>query len=175
MCRRRLFAALPLALAAGWLPASAASQALRRPWPQDRPTPPLALQTQEGAAWDLAGARGKVVVINFWASWCEPCRTEMPSLDLLAERDKADGLVVVAVNHRETDAAVRRFLEQMPTWLPILRDRDGAASRAWGVRVFPTTVLVGRDGRARFSIIGEADWGGAAARAWIAPLLQQRA
>ena len=95
----------------------------------------------------------------------------MPSLELLAERHKNDGLVVVAVNFQETDAAIRRFMEQTPMSLPIVRDRDGAASRAWGVRVFPTTVLVGRDGAARFSIVGEADWTGPAARQWIAALL----
>jgi hypothetical protein len=98
----------------------------------------------------------------------------MPSLDLLAQRHADDGLLVLAVNFRETDAAIDRFMASLPTFLPIVRDVDGAAARAWGARVFPTTVIVGRDGRARFSIIGGLDWLGPAARDWLAPVLAER-
>lgn len=125
----------------------------------------------ESPAWSLAEAKGRPVLLNFWASWCEPCRAEMPSLELLAQRHEADGLLVLAVNHRETDAAIRRFLQAMPISLPIARDADGATSRSFGVRIFPTSVLIARDGRAAFSVIGELDWTGAQARQWIAPLL----
>ena len=95
------------ALLAGGVRAQTAD-ALRRPWPAGRPTPPLELPSWEGPRFNLAEARGKVVLLNFWASWCEPCRTEMPSIELLAERFAKDGLVVQAVNFRETDAALRR-------------------------------------------------------------------
>ena len=155
--------------AAATLPAAA--DALRRPWPKSQATPPLTLPGFEGPAWSLAEAKGRPVLLNFWASWCEPCRAEMPSLELLAQRHEADGLLVLAVNHRETDAAIRRFLQTMPISLPILRDTDGATSRSFGVRIFPTSVLIARDGRAAFSVIGELDWTGAQARQWIAPLL----
>jgi thiol-disulfide isomerase/thioredoxin len=148
-----------------------AADALRRPWPTSQPTPNLALPGFDGPAWSLAEAKGRPVLLNFWASWCEPCRAEMPSLELLAQRHEADGLLVLAVNQRETDAAIRRFLQTMPISLPILRDTDGATSRAFGVRIFPTSVLIARDGRAAFSVIGELDWTGAQARQWIAPLL----
>lgn len=154
-------------------PLAAVAQALRREWPKDRPTPPLALPGVDAVPWSLSGARGRVVVLNFWASWCEPCRTEMPSLELLAQRHEADGLVVVAVNHRETDAAIRRFMASMPITLPIVRDADGAATRAWGVRMFPTSVVVGRAGRAAFSVVGEADWTSDAVRRWLEPLLRR--
>lgn len=143
-----------------------------RPWPAGRPTPPLALAAFEGPAWTMADARGQVLLLNFWASWCEPCRAEMPALELLAERHQADRLAVIAVNHRETDAAIRRYLAQWPITLPIVRDPDGAAARAYGVRVFPTTVVIGRDGRAAFTVVGEVDWTGAEARRWLAPLLK---
>ena len=135
--------------------------------------PPLVLPALDGPAWNLATAKGQVVALNFWAGWCEPCRTEMPSLELLAERHSADGLVVMAVNYREGEATIQRFLERMPITLPIVRDADGSAALAWGVRVFPTTVLVGRDGRPAFSVIGELDWTGAQARQWLAPLLER--
>jgi thiol-disulfide isomerase/thioredoxin len=169
--RRQALVALVLGLT-GWRDARAeAPGAQQRPWSRSRPTPALALPALAGPAWTLAAARGQVVVLNFWASWCEPCRSEMPSLELLAQRHERDGLVVLAVNFRETDAAIRRFVELMPVTLPILRDADGAAARDWGVRIFPTTVVVGRDGRAAFTVVGETDWTGDAARQWIAPLL----
>jgi thiol-disulfide isomerase/thioredoxin len=174
MSRRRVMAAMAAA-GAGWLSAAPTraegSRALLRRWPAEKPTPSLVLPGQGGTAWNLAALKGQVVVLNFWASWCEPCRSEMPSLELLAQRHEADGVSVIAVNVRETDAALARFLERTPMTLPIVRDGDGLAMRAWGVRVLPTTILVGRDGRARFSIIGEADWTGSLARQWIEPLL----
>jgi len=165
-------AALAAAAAAGPAHAQAGTEgAQRRPWPPGRPTPPVALPAWEGAPWRLEDQRGQVVVLNFWASWCEPCRAEMPSLELLAERHTRDRVQVMAVNFRETDGAIRRFLAQTDCSLPILRDVDGGAARDWGVRVFPSTVVIGRDGRATFTVIGELDWTGAEARAWIAPLL----
>lgn len=167
----------------GWLKASVASALATlaspgraaepepRPWPRDKPTPALSLPAHEGPAWQLAAQRGHVLVLNFWASWCEPCRSEMPTLELLAQRHERDRLQVLAINFRETDAALQRYLAQWPITLPILRDRDGAAAQAFGVRVFPTTVVIARNGRAAFSVIGEAEWNGPTARRWIAPLL----
>ena len=141
------------------------------PWPASRPTPALELPSQEGPPFRLADLRGQVVLLNFWASWCEPCRAEMPSLELLAERHAKDRLSVQAINFRETDRAIARYLAQFPISLPILRDRDGGAAKDFGVRVFPTTVVIGRSGRAAFSVAGEVDWGGAEARRWIAGVL----
>lgn len=168
--RRQACAALALGLAT---PAVSAQDdpAQRRPWPRGRPTPALDLPGSGGTRWRLREARGKVVLLNFWASWCTPCRVEMPSLELLAQRHERDGLLVMAVNHRETDAAVNRFLAEMPLTLDILRDADGGAARDWGVRIFPSTIAIARDGKAAFTVTGELDWAGPLARQWIAPLL----
>lgn len=146
----------------------------RRPWPAHRVTPPLDLEGYEGPGFRLARTRGKVVLLNFWATWCEPCRSEMPSLELLAALCANDGLVVVAVNKGETDAAIHRFMETMPISLPIARDGDGAAARAYGVHIFPTTVAVGRDGRAAFSVVGAVEWNAEPARGWVLELLNAR-
>lgn len=143
-----------------------------RPWPARRPTPALRLPAWDGPAWTLASARGQVLVLNFWASWCEPCRAEMPSLELLATRFQAQRLQVMAVNFRETDGAIRRYLDQTACGLPMLRDRDGAAAKAYGVRIFPTTVVFGRDGRAAFTVAGEVDWMASRAHGWLQPLLR---
>lgn len=171
--RRRLLGAAAL-LAAVLPPAARAADGGShwRAWPKGRATPPLALAGLDGKTWRLADAKGQVVLLNFWASWCEPCRAEMPSLELLAQAYEDQGLRVVAVNLRETDGAILRFLAQMPTDLPIVRDADGLAARAFDVRIYPTTVAIGRDGRAAFWVIGETDWMSAAAKRWLAPLLK---
>ncbi len=169
--RRAVLASALAAAAALGAPGSARAAHTVRPWPAGRPTPALALTDLEGKAWSLAGLKGRAVVLNFWASWCEPCRAEMPSLERLARRHERAGLVVLSVNYQETAPKIRQFLEQLPLSLPILLDRDGEAAGAWTPRVFPTTVLVDRDGQARASVIGELDWSGDTARALVAPLL----
>ncbi len=160
-----------LAGGAAGVHAADAPGAQRRHWPHGVATPTLDMAAWEGPRWVLASARGQVVLLNFWASWCEPCRAEMPSLELLAERHARDRLQVMAINFRESDGAIRRFLTQTGFSLPILRDIDGGAARSFGVRVFPSTVAIDRNGGAAFTVIGELDWTGAEARAWIAPLL----
>jgi thiol-disulfide isomerase/thioredoxin len=160
-----------------WLPLAAQARAAQpetltaRPWPARLATPALTLPGWDGAPWRLESARGKPVLLNFWASWCEPCRAEMPALELLAARHEAQGLLVMAVNFRETDAALRRFLEASATSLPILRDSDGAAAKAFGVRTFPSTVAISRQGRALSTLVGEIDWSSPPARRWVAALL----
>lgn len=170
--RRLLLGALGALGALLARPSLAADPPARRvPWPRGAPTPALELPDLDGRPWKLAEQRGRVVVLNFWATWCPPCREEMPSLELMAQRHEADGLLVMAVNFKEGGTTIRRFMEQEAMSLPVLRDADGAAARAFGARVFPSTVLIGRDGRAAFSVIGAADWTGEPARGWVRTLL----
>ncbi len=164
-CTRRDGLLVVAGLVALW-PARAADEVFR-PWPRQTATPALSLPTQEGGIWTLAEQKGQPVLLNFWASWCEPCRSEMPALELLATRHEAQGLKLMAVNFRETDAAVRRFVDATSLSLPILRDRDGAAAQAFGVRTFPSSVLIARSGRVLSVAVGECDWSGPAARRWV--------
>jgi thiol-disulfide isomerase/thioredoxin len=142
------------------------------PWPPSRPVPPLALPALEGAPWSLAQQRGQVVLLNFWASWCAPCRAELPSLELLAHRLAPEGLRVAAVNFREGAAAIQRFLQSELLSVPVLLDADGSVSRAWGARILPTSVLIDRTGRPLWTITGEVDWTGPEAREWLAPAMR---
>jgi thiol-disulfide isomerase/thioredoxin len=169
--RRRLLAGSLAAAAALALPRLARAAHVVKPWPAGRAAPALALTDLDGKAWTLAGLKGRPVLLNFWASWCEPCRAEMPSLELLATRHERAGLVVLAVNYKEALPAIQRFLDVLPFSLPILLDRDGDATSAWTPRMFPTTVLIGRDGVPRQSVIGDLDWMDATARELIDPLL----
>lgn len=147
------------------------AQAQRKPWPKGKATPALELPLLDGATWRLANERGKVVLLNFWASWCEPCRAEMPSLDELARVHADRGLVVLGVNHKESERAIRRFLEQQPSRMAMLRDSDGEAARAFGVRLFPSTVLIARNGMAKSLVMGETDWTREPAMGWVSALL----
>lgn len=155
MNRRQWLSGVSCALAG--LPAGAGA-ALRKPWRRQDPTPALQLSALDGSPWSLAAERGHPVLLNFWATWCEPCRSEMPSLERLADLHQKDGLRVLAINYRENEAAVRRFLNATPLALPVLRDSDGAAARAFGVSIFPSTVAIDRKGRTLFTSVGEVDW-----------------
>jgi thiol-disulfide isomerase/thioredoxin len=156
-----LFAALAVA-------AGARAHQLR-PW--TRAAPPLALNDLDGKPWQLSALQGRAVLLNFWATWCEPCREEMPSLQALARRHEADSLLVLMVNYRESEPGIRRFLERTPLALPVLLDSDGSAARAWTPRVFPTTVLIDRSGQPRHQVVGAVDWNGDEARQWVRELL----
>jgi thiol-disulfide isomerase/thioredoxin len=164
----------------GWLAAAActvlawpalASDEQRRPWPRGRGTPSLQLPALDGEAWTLSAARGRPVLLNFWATWCEPCRAEMPSLQQLGAQYQAKGLQVVAINFREGESAVRRFIAATGLHLQVLFDRDGAAAKSLGVHTFPSTVAIGRDGKAAFVVTGEVDWSSPAVQRWVQALL----
>lgn len=145
-----------------------------RAWPADRPVPPLDLVDLDGKRWRLEALAGQVVVLNFWATWCEPCRIEMPSLQAMATRRQREGVVVAAVNYHEAPDVIRRFLEHSSFTAPILLDSDGDATVAWTPRVFPSTVLIGRNGVPAHTVVGELDWEGAEARALLDPLVAAR-
>jgi thiol-disulfide isomerase/thioredoxin len=142
-----------------------------RPWPAGRAVPALQLPGLDGTAWRLDAQRGRTVLLNFWATWCEPCRAELPSLLQLAARHADAGLVLMAVNHRENAAAVRRYLDAERLALPVLLDADGSATRAFTPSILPSTVLVRRNGRPAGVLVGEIDWLGDEAARLLAPVL----
>jgi len=141
----------------------------RRPWPARKPTPKV-----DTPGLRLADLQGRVVLLNFWASWCEPCRSEMPSLETAAQKLAPEGLAVVAVNFKESEATIRRFSEATPLALPVARDPDGAVAKSFGVSIFPTTVAIARNGRAAFSVVGAVDWAADPAYRWVSELLRPR-
>ena len=135
------------------------------------PAPALVLKDVNGATHDLARYRGSVVLINFWATWCIPCRDEMPSIQKLRDRLAGKPFVVFAVNVDEPDSRVRSFLNETRLDLPVLLDQNKTVTRAWSVRVMPTTFVVGRDGRVRYRAVGDLDWSSDAVVGTILQLL----
>lgn len=102
-------------------------------------------------------APGKPTVVNFWATWCEPCRAEMPTLQQMAEF-YSDRLVLQAVNFKERAVTVQRHVKSANWTVPVVLDPMGAGAQAWGVKVFPTTVGFDAQGRARWRVVGQYDW-----------------
>ena len=155
-------------LLAGALP-PARAQHVARPWPAGRAVPPLAATDLQGQPWELAALRGRAVLINFWATWCAPCKEEMPTLQTLAELE-GERLAVLAVNVREPLPRVRRYVQSAGLTLTVLPDPRGDITRDWGMTVFPSTVLIDASGRPRQVITGAVDWTDEPASRWIASL-----
>ena len=151
--------------------ASVTSAAELKRW-EGGATPPLALEDMHGKSHDLAEYRGKVVLVNFWATWCVPCREEMPSIDRLRSSMKGQPFEVLAVNMAEPLSRIEKFVSQMPLGFPLLRDRDGAVGKAWKAKLLPASFLIGRDGRIRYVAYGELDWSSDAVRTRVAELLK---
>jgi thiol-disulfide isomerase/thioredoxin len=127
-------------------------------WPARQAAAPLDAVDLSGRAWNLPALRGRAVLLNFWASWCEPCRAEMPTLQQLADFYGDDRLAVLALNFKEAPAVAARFAARTQLKLPVLLDPSGDNARRWQVKVFPTTILIGSDGRPRWRVRGEMDW-----------------
>ena len=154
--RARLLLAASVLL--GLAGASGATPAVRLPAWTGGPTQPLALKDLGGTLHDLAEYRGQVVVVNFWATWCQPCREELPSLERLRDAMRGRRFEVLTVNVAEGEPRVKGFLAEVPLRLPVLLDRNGDAQRAWRVRGLPATFLLDPHGAIRYWYLGELDW-----------------
>jgi peroxiredoxin len=125
--------------------------------------PDFALTGMDGVSRSLSSYRGKIVMLHFWATWCVPCRQEMPVLQKLREdfEDRDFELLCVNVDHGNKDV-VKAFMHNIDLHFHTLLDPDGEVRNAYAVRALPTTYLIGRDGRFSGLIMGERDWGKAA-------------
>lgn len=134
--------------------------------------PPLQALDLQGKTWRLADLRGRAVVLNFWATWCPPCRAEMPSLQQMAEIYGPEQLLVLAVNVGEEPRRINAYLQRSGLSLTVLLDPQSEIARAWGADALPTTYLIDAEGRPRQRVRGEVDWSGREAAALVEPLLR---
>jgi peroxiredoxin len=133
--------------------------------------PDIELSDLAGRPGRLRDYRGRVVLLNFWATWCAPCREEMPALQALAQELGPHGLTVVGVNAREPRAKVEAFIQEHGLRFPMLLDSDGRAGQAYQVFALPATFVVDRRGTLVGTILGSRDWMGPDARAYLRQLL----
>jgi thiol-disulfide isomerase/thioredoxin len=139
---------------------------LAQPW--------LALQDPDHRLHSLTDYRDKVILVNFWASWCVPCVVEMPGMQRLADRLKDQPFEILAVNVSDTENRVREFIKRMNLHLTILMDRDGEALKAWQGKVLPASFILDRSGRIRYQVIGPFEWDSDEAGTIIEQLIRQQ-
>ncbi len=138
------------------------------------PAPTFRLADLAGRPVDLASYRGRVVLLNFWATWCAPCRDEIPAIEALARELEGRGLSVLAVNHQEPAAAVGGFVRRYGLTLPVLLDPRGEVGERYHVVALPATFLIDPRGSLVGAALGFRDWSGPAARTYLEELLSAR-
>ena len=138
------------------------------------PAPDFSLPTPEGKTVALTQLRGKVVFLNFWATWCPPCRVEMPSMERLYKEFKDQGLVILAIDMGESPKLVSRFMSEFRLSFPALLDVDMRVAALYRVRGIPATFLIDRNGRMVGAAVGPRDWASPEAKALIRLLLEQQ-
>ncbi len=121
---------------------------------QGEAAPDFTLETLDGETVSLSDYRGRPVVLNFWATWCVPCREEMPLLQETYEAHQAEGLVILGVNVRENPEAVRRFLGEVGVDFPVVLDPDVAVVNRYLVTSLPMTFFIDREGQLRTLVVG---------------------
>ncbi len=156
-----LFSILVLTFGAGWIvftpPAQNAVTGGRMPAPQQGfLAPDFALQDAAGQTVQLSDQRGKPVLVNLWASWCPPCKAEMPAMQKVYDEYAAQGFTILAVNttYQDDAAGARSFADSLGLTFPILYDLDGNVARQYQVRSMPTSFFVDAQGMVRRVVIG---------------------
>lgn len=133
--------------------------------PVGAPAPDFALKTLDNQSYKLADLRGKAVLINFFTTWCPPCRAEAPTLQAAFKEYESRGFVVLAINLDESNVTVRSFREKLGLTFPIVIDKDDRVTRSYGIIPLPTSYLVDRSG------VVWASWAGAVSKEQLASML----
>ena len=122
----------------------------------------------------LGDYRGKVVLINFWASWCLPCLQEMPSMKTLADKLENSSFVLLTLNTSDSSRRIRETLKRLRLELTVLQDNKGKTTKAWQVEVLPTSFLLDRNGEVRYRVVGPVEWDDADVILKIKQLIQSQ-
>lgn len=120
--------------------------------------PDFTFSDQTGKQQRLSDLRGKVVLVNFWATWCPPCREEMPSLEALQKKIDQHDLVILALSIDDSWEPINKFMKQNEFTVPVYADFDKKISSRFGTFKYPETYLVDKEGRVAYKVVGAADW-----------------
>jgi thiol-disulfide isomerase/thioredoxin len=123
-----------------------------------RVAPPLLLENLDGDSWDISQSRGHWLFVHFWASWCGPCRKEMPTLQAIFPKFDPAQLEIVLINTAESEDTVFAFLAEVAPDLTPLLDRDGLVTELWQPRGLPATFFVDPQGRLQYLALGGRPW-----------------
>ena len=148
-------------------PNFAHAQHEKTPWTG---TPKLlsgAFKDSSGQAVTAESLKGKKVVMNFWATWCAPCKEELPTLQVFSELQDPSKTVVLTINVKEPPSRALRFMQNNQITLPLIPDPQGEWAKHFGVKVFPTTLLVAPSGQIQWRIVGEVDWSAQTPQSWL--------
>ena len=161
MCKRRILAAV---LAGVYLLLASPLTPATQGFPKGilvldgRSAPPLMLRNMDGETWDINDARGHWVFVHFWASWCGPCRREMPGIERMISALGDSELEIVLINTAETEDEVFIFLGIVAPELVPLMDSDGKVTEVWQPRGLPATYLVDPEGNIQYQALGGREW-----------------
>ena len=141
---------------------------------QDSPAPAFTLKALDGKPHRLEDYRGKVVLVNFWATWCPPCLAELPGMQRLADRMAAEAFEILTINVGESPFRVAKFLKLVGVRLTALLDDKGEIFQAWGATIYPTSFVLDSEGRIRYVAYGPLEWDGEDVVATLLELLPSR-
>jgi thiol-disulfide isomerase/thioredoxin len=145
-----------------------------QPMKEAAPTPDFSLTDREGKKISLKDFRGKTVFLNFWATWCEPCREEMPAMEKLYQEHNDNNFVVLAVNVKDRRQEALAFVKELKLTYPIAFDPNAEVASLYGAGGLPTTYLIGPKGEGLARGWGPAEWYSPAARNLIKELLEEK-
>ena len=131
---------------------------LNREFDPPYPAPGFSLVDLDDRVYSLEDYRGKPLIVNFWATWCPPCREEMPSMEKAWQRIEAEGIAMIGINVGESFDTVFGFTAEMDVSFPLLLDENGAVTDRWPVQGLPTTYILNPRGEMVYRIIGARDW-----------------
>ena len=144
------------------------------PMKDSSPTPDFTLPNPAGKKLSLKDFRGKLVFLNFWASWCDPCREEMPAMERLYQEFKGKGFVILAVNVKDSRKDALTFIKELKLTYPVVLDPEGQVGLLYGAWGLPATYLIGSKGEGLARVWGPAEWYSPGARELIKALLDEK-
>lgn len=137
--------------------AQAVAGQLKEYW-GDMTSPEIELPDLQGRQHSLADYHGNVVLVQFWATYCTPCRTEMPTMNRLIKKMRGKPFKIVTVNMAESPGQVRQFLQEVPVDFPVLMDSDGSTLSRWKVFAAPANFILDKQGKITFTLYGAIEW-----------------
>ncbi|WP_455217038.1 peroxiredoxin family protein [Kaarinaea lacus] len=135
-----------------------AESTVLHPVSEEVPAPDFVLKDINGDVHHLSGYRGKVLIVNFWATWCPPCRFELPSMERLWQKTHDQGVAMLAINLGEDEDTIFTFTSDYPVSFPLLLDRDSSVTREFSVLGIPTSFIIDTQGNIRYKVVGTREW-----------------